>query len=549
MMLKTNFKLPITYNNKKQTIDNSLSDDIEINNVYKKILNPQDMSSSAVLDLWKEYYTTDKQFLKDTQKLILNYESKTTLNNNDVLTIWNDNINDKNFKEKYYYFGYDFMEPFNKSELAMQLLSVFTFVSPLLSLITPLLVLLIPFFIIRVNGLKISIQKYTETLFTFLKKFPISKILNMEGMNITQKIYTVISFLFYLFQMYQNTMSCYNFYKKTNLMYDHLEMFKTHCKKSIKEINNFMDVVTYKSYEKFNQVLSNYSLKLKNIVNELSTITLNSKSLSRCNQTGRVMKHFYKIYYDNDYIDTLNYTFGFYGYLGNLIQIKSFIQNKSINLCKFTKKSTYFKNSYYGLLDEEKIITNDYDLKNNYVISGPNATGKTTFIKSTLLNIILSQQIGAGFYDSAKINPFHYLHCYINIPDTSGRDSLFQAEVRRCKVILDKINKEKNKKHFCIFDELFSGTNPYEAVSAGYGYLNYLDHNKNITFMLTTHYIDLCKKYIDHNSIKNYNTKTKYHLTKGISDIKGGIKILHDLEYPNIIIKDAEKIINNYDFV
>ena len=41
------------------------------------------------------------------------------------------------------------------------------------------------------------------------------------------------------------------------------------------------------------------------------------------------------------------------------------------------------------------------------------------------MNIILSQQIGYGFYEKAEIKPYDYLHCYLNIPGTSGRDSLF----------------------------------------------------------------------------------------------------------------------------
>jgi DNA mismatch repair ATPase MutS len=55
----------------------------------------------------------------------------------------------------------------------------------------------------------------------------------------------------------------------------------------------------------------------------------------------------------------------------------------------------------------------------------------------------------------------------LNIPDSSGRDSLFQAESRRCKEIIDIINKDKTHRHFCIFDELFSGTNPVETTKAG----------------------------------------------------------------------------------
>jgi DNA mismatch repair ATPase MutS len=198
------------------------------------------------------------------------------------------------------------------------------------------------------------------------------------------------------------------------------------------------------------------------------------------------------------------------------------------------------------------------------IITGPNAAGKTTLLKTTIFNIILSQQIGFGFYKKAKLEPYDYIHCYINIPDTSGRDSLFQAEARRCKNILDIIqNSSDNERHFCIFDELYSGTNPYEAISSANAYLKYLNKYDNLNFMLTTHYLDLCKRLDGVENIKNYhmnilthndhsnnNHKASsfiytYELKEGISTIKGGIKVLSDLDYPKEIIFNTEKIINN----
>ena len=87
--------------------------------------------------------------------------------------------------------------------------------------------------------------------------------------------------------------------------------------------------------------------------------------------------------------------------------------------------------------------------------------GHQTIIKSAkkivldLFNLILSQQLGVGFYEEAKIKPFMHIHCYLNIPDTSCRDSLFQAEARRCKEIIDALDENKDDSHFCIFDELY----------------------------------------------------------------------------------------------
>ena len=63
------------------------------------------------------------------------------------------------------------------------------------------------------------------------------------------------------------------------------------------------------------------------------------------------------------------------------------------------------------------------------------------------------------------------------------------------KEILDIINNtEKNSRHFCIYDELYSGTNLSEATKSAYAFLKYLSKYENVDFILTTHYVSLCKK-------------------------------------------------------
>ena len=162
--------------------------------------------------------------------------------------------------------------------------------------------------------------------------------------------------------------------------------------------------------------------------------------------------------------------------------------------------------------------------------------------------------MGFGYYTSGTICPYDYIHCYINIPDTSARDSLFQAEARRCKNILTNIDENAQARHFCIFDELFSGTNPYEAISSGYGYLNYISKKKNINFMLTTHFVKLCKLLDKNKNISNENMETSikknkpkysYKVIPGISKIKGAICVLQDLNYPKSILKKSEKILKS----
>ena len=245
---------------------------------------------------------------------------------------------------------------------------------------------------------------------------------------------------------------------------------------------------------------------------------------------------------------------------------------KHLNPCKFKtgKVKTSFKQAYFASLIENKPVKNTYKLDKHLLITGPNAAGKTTLLKTTLFNIILSQQIGYGCYKKATIVPYDMIHSYINIPDTSGRDSLFQAEAKRCKDILTKIegnNTFSTKRHFCVFDELYSGTNPYEAISSAYGYLKYLNKLENVNFVLTTHFLDLCRRLEKEKDMNNYHMRIDinkinakatdakatdttdtdftytYKLEKGISEVKGGIKVLKDLEYPPEIIKTTITIL------
>ena len=149
-----------------------------------------------------------------------------------------------------------------------------------------------------------------------------------------------------------------------------------------------------------------------------------------------------------------------------------------------------------------------------------------------MINLLLSQQIGCGYYKSATICPFENFVCYVNIPDTCGRDSLFQAEARRCKEII----QESTKRTFCIFDELFSGTNPEEAVAAATAMLYYLKDTP-ICFLMTTHFKEICNK-------ANVTTKqmVQFQLKNGISSQKGGIQVLENMNFPPSFLKDAKDL-------
>jgi len=195
-------------------------------------------------------------------------------------------------------------------------------------------------------------------------------------------------------------------------------------------------------------------------------------------------------------------------------------------------------------------------MEKKMIITGPNASGKTTLLKTHTINVILCQQFGIGFFETGTIYPYTHIHSYLNIPDTSERDSLFQAESRRCKEIIDSIRDypaERGYRHYCIFDELYSGTNPTEAGKSAYAFLKYMGKYSHVDFILTTHYTSVCRKLKKSEKIANYKMDVKeengkleykYTIKKGISKIQGAITILEEMNYPEEItksIRDANK--------
>ena len=535
------FKNPITYLPETKKLYPATIKDLELETLYSGLFNEKLHKLSNVRENWIKNYTTNVEFLKDTQKLL---ESANISGNNTkkIEDLWRKYTENKGFRETYEYITFEKFRVLNKYESVLQAISMYTLISPVLSLISPFLMLLIPFFIIRIKGSAITLPKYIEVLKNVLGKTPIGQIFNLSSASWDQRIFIIFSILFYFVQMYQNSVTCYKFYRNSKEMYETLQKFSEFGKETIDKMNEFDTLITengLSTYQPFIQDMREIREKLTNMCSHYENIKSGTFQ-----QMGNKMKYFYEIYCDEEVHDTLKYAIDFNEYLRNL---DALMANNELNKCKFSTKKLELREQFYAPLQNNKNdiepVKNNLKLDKNAILSGPNASGKTTQLKGTLFNIILSQQIGKGFYKSAYIIPQHYFHCYINIPDTNDRDSLFQAEARKCKEILNILEKHPTDNHFCVFDELFSGTNPYEAVASATAYLDYLHQFKNVKYMLTTHYIDLCKNMNGSKSV-NYTMGENYTLQMGISKIKGGIKVLEEQAFPIKIIERAKELVS-----
>jgi hypothetical protein len=401
------------------------------------------------------------------------------------------------------------------------------------------------------KGMQITISEYIEVLKIVASQNAIGKLFVVNFGDITpqEKFYIFISAAFYLFSIYQNFMVCVRFNNNMRTIHNHFNEIRIYINHTIHSMENYLEYSSQlKSHQGFNNIVKEKLETLQLMHKKIELITdYNMFNFSKIKEIGYVFKCFYELHTDKIYDDTIMYSLGFNGYMDCLKGLQQNILERKINFALFIdeSKKTVLENSYYATLKNHEPIKNTVKFKKNMIITGPNASGKTTILKSTLINILFSQQFGCGFYDSAKIRPFNHIHCYLNIPDTSGRDSLFQAEARRCKEILDAIDISSKETHFCVFDELYSGTNPEEAEQSATSFMKYITKYKNVSCLLTTHFIKVCKKLAKSKAIVNYKMRTekdnndlvyKYILEEGISNIKGGLIVLKQMNYPKEII-------------
>jgi len=587
------FKIPLYYNKEKKELHKNIITDLELTetidasgtSIFEYTFQPKTQIGKKVLEQMPLHFTTDITYLKQTQELIKQYKTGVELvKPDDILAIWDTIKNDTGFKDRYQYLDWAFLESLNHSKEFLQLMSIYNLCSPVLSLLMPLFILIIPFFVIQAKGLTLSISEYIQVLTVLLQGHAIGKLFTkFNSVKMDEKIYLLISVAFYFFSIYQNVLTCIRFHKNIKTMHTYMKQLQVYLKETEEKMYSFLSFSSaLTKYETFNEKIKEHISVLATLRKELELILPYQFSLQKFLQLGHILKYFYKLHSDVSLNESFLFSFGFHGFVENIEGLKDNIDNGFVQFSKIDKPGkkgkkdkkgkkgkkgkegkegetiemtnteeideSYFKDSYYPPLKNSHPKTNDIYLNRNMIITGPNASGKTTVLKSSLINILLTQQIGAGFYSEAYLEPFHFIHCYLNIPDTSGRDSLFQAEARRCKDILDIVKENEGKRHFCVFDELYSGTNPEEAVMSANAFMNYLVKNKNVHSLLTTHFADLCKHLEKQTAFVNYHMDTRekdgdieytYTLKDGISEKRGGVQVLKNMNYPKEIIENT----------
>ncbi len=198
---------------------------------------------------------------------------------------------------------------------------------------------------------------------------------------------------------------------------------------------------------------------------------------------------------------------------------------------------------WHPMLDPNNVVKNSASLSGqdgmaqNMIVTGPNAGGKSTALKGITIAVVLAQTIGIAPASQMSLTPFALINTYLNVTDTIGRESLFQAELNRAKKLINSIaGLNANQFSFVILDEIFTGTNPEEGKEGSRQVINLLNRQKNNIAIIATHYHDLTDlETLTKGHIKNYKVsiarengliKYLYKLEPGISDQKIALELV-----------------------
>lgn len=212
-----------------------------------------------------------------------------------------------------------------------------------------------------------------------------------------------------------------------------------------------------------------------------------------------------------------------------------------------SENTLYSKDLYHPLIKNP--ISNTFTLTKDTLITGSNASGKSTFMRTLGLNILIASVLNTST-SSKFIFKTGQIYSSMNISDNLKKgDSYFVSEVKALKRIIDSSNHEKIV--YCFLDELFKGTNTLERISAGQSILEYFHSSQNIWTIVATHDLELTDFLND--KFKNYHFSEKvgesainfdYKLKKGPSNTTNAIELLNFYKLPQDIYKRSLVIKN-----
>ncbi|MBO6572578.1 MAG: hypothetical protein JJ958_09035 [Balneola sp.] len=161
----------------------------------------------------------------------------------------------------------------------------------------------------------------------------------------------------------------------------------------------------------------------------------------------------------------------------------------------------------HPLILENQKVANDFEVypgKDLFLITGSNMAGKSTFLRTVGINLVLAYS-GAPTNAKSLNTGLYRIFTSINVNDSLGDGlSHFYAEVKRLRELLDKLNNDEDQPLFFFVDEIYKGTNNKERYAGSAAFLREVA-GKNGIGMVSTHDLELADLESEIEALSNWH--------------------------------------------
>lgn len=190
---------------------------------------------------------------------------------------------------------------------------------------------------------------------------------------------------------------------------------------------------------------------------------------------------------------------------------------------------------------------------NTLLITGPNMSGKSTFMRQLAITIIMAQIGSFVPADKADLPIFDAIYTRIGASDdlVSG-ESTFMVEMKEARNAICNATKDS----LILFDELGRGTATFDGMSLAEAILEYVVNHIGCKTLFSTHYHELTVMEEKYPSIKNIHVSATldngklvflHKIKEGAVDKSYGVHVAALANMPKEIIDNAEKILASYE--
>ncbi len=209
----------------------------------------------------------------------------------------------------------------------------------------------------------------------------------------------------------------------------------------------------------------------------------------------------------------------------------------------FAASSLQLEQLYHPLLADP--VKNDIKTTNGVLLTGSNASGKSTFLKAVALNMILAQTIHTCCADRCQSSYWRVMTSMALRDDLGSGESYYIVEIRSLKRILDAA-QSPGAPVLCFVDEVLRGTNTVERIAASTQILKSL-HKPGVCCFAATHDVELTglleteyDNYHFEEQIADGDISFPYLLMPGRATSRNAIRLLEMMGYSEEIIKKAD---------